>query len=120
MTITELQALVRRCHDQHFGKTELRERLRDLANEVAELTHHRDPKNLVEEAGDVGWSLLQLCNEMGLELDALVPEVVWDYLVLDRTGPRPAARRDPRVTWCNDRNRNPHRFGEGTLTCRPW
>ena len=34
MTIEELQRLVRRCHDQHFGKTELRERLRDLTNEV--------------------------------------------------------------------------------------
>ena len=67
MTIDELQALVGRCHDQHFGKTELRERLRDLSNEVAELTHHRDAKNLVEEAGDAGWSLLQLCNELGLD-----------------------------------------------------
>ena len=47
MTIDELQRLVRRCHDQHFAKTELRERMRDLANEVAELTHYRDQPNLL-------------------------------------------------------------------------
>lgn len=76
MTIDELQALVGRCHDQHFGKTELRERLRDLSNEVAELTHHRDAKNLVEEAGDAGWSLLQLCNELGLDFGTLVANTV--------------------------------------------
>ncbi len=72
MTIEELQRLVRRCHDQHFGKTELRERLRDLTNEVAELTHYRDQKNLIEEAGDAGWSLIQLCNELGLDFGELV------------------------------------------------
>jgi len=76
MTIDELQKLVRRCHDQHFSKTELRERLRDLANEVAELTHHRDQQNLVEEAGDAGWSLLQLCNELDLDFGTLVQATI--------------------------------------------
>lgn len=72
----ELQKLVRRCHDQHFSKTELRERLRDLANEVAELTHYRDQPNLIEEIGDAGWSLLQLCNELDLDFGALVQHTV--------------------------------------------
>ena len=76
MTLEELQQLVRRCHDQHFSKTELRERLRDLSNEVAELTHYRDQKNLVEEAGDAGWSLLQLCNELGLDFGELVQATI--------------------------------------------
>ena len=76
MTLAELQALVRRCHDQHFGTTELRERLRDLANEVAELVHHRDQANLVEEIGDAGWSLLQLCNELGLDFGERVQATV--------------------------------------------
>lgn len=76
MTIDELQRLVRRCHDQHYTKTELKERLRDLANEVAELTHFRDDANLREEIGDAGWSLLQLCNELGLDFGERVGATV--------------------------------------------
>jgi nicotinate-nucleotide adenylyltransferase len=72
MDLQELQALVRRCHDQHFGATSLRERMRDLQNEVAELVHHRDAANLREEIGDAGWSLLQLCNEAGVDLGEAV------------------------------------------------
>jgi nicotinate-nucleotide adenylyltransferase len=67
VTIAELQQLVRRSHEQHFGNTELRERLRDLQHQVAELVHHRDLDHLKEELGDVTWSLLQLHNELRLE-----------------------------------------------------
>lgn len=76
MTLEELQALVRRSHDQHFSRTELRERLRDLANQVSELTHHRDAAQLAREAGDAGWSLLQLCNELQLDFADVVQKTV--------------------------------------------
>lgn len=72
MDTKDLQALVRRSHDQHFAHTELRERLRDLAQQVSELSHHRDPAHLVDQAGDAAWSLLQLLNEQGLALDDVV------------------------------------------------
>lgn len=67
---------VRRSHDRHFGATSLSERLRDLHNEVEELVRYRDAANLQEELGDVGWTLLQLCNELGLDFDALVSATV--------------------------------------------
>lgn len=67
-----LQAAVRRSHDLHFGQTSARERLRDLQAQVAELVHLEDPARLPREVGDVAWSLLQLCNERGVDLaDAL-------------------------------------------------
>lgn len=72
MDIEELQTLVHRSHQRHFGNTTRRERLRDLAAQVAELLHHRDEAHLNQELGDAAWSLLQLCNEQGLELDAVV------------------------------------------------
>ncbi len=74
--LDELCAAVRRSHDQHFGATSLVERLRDLHNEVEELVRHRDPANLREELGDVGWTLLQLCNEQGIDFHAQVLETV--------------------------------------------
>ena len=72
METKELQALVARSHDAHFSQTVLRERLRDLAGQVAELVHHRDRAALVEETGDAAWSLLQLCNELDLDLAEVV------------------------------------------------
>jgi len=75
-TVQDLQALVRESHGQHFGATELRERLRDIQNEVTEIVHHRDPANLREEIGDAGWSLLQLCNEIGVSFDDTVKATV--------------------------------------------
>jgi nicotinate-nucleotide adenylyltransferase len=72
MDIRELQELVKASHARTFGVTELRERLRDLAQQVAELSHHRDEAHLTAEAGDVAWSLLQLLNERGLALDEVV------------------------------------------------
>ncbi len=72
MDIRELQAIVRASHERTFHHTELRERLRDLAAQVAELSHHRDRAHLAEEAGDVGWGLLQLLNEQELTLDEVV------------------------------------------------
>lgn len=72
MDVRDLQKLVDSSHARHFGATALPERLRDLHNEVAELVHHRDPANLREEAGDVAWSLLQLCNEQGYDVAELV------------------------------------------------
>lgn len=72
MDTRALQELVRRSHDKHFSRTELRERLRDLAQQVSELSHHRDRAHLADEAGDAAWSLLQLLNEEGLSLDEVV------------------------------------------------
>ena len=72
MTIDELQLLVRRSHDQHFTHTELKERLRDLSSQVSQLVHHRDAAHLAQEAGDTGWSLLQLCNELKLDFADVV------------------------------------------------
>lgn len=71
-TIRALQELVRRSHERHFGHTALRERLRDLQGEVAALVHHGSPAQLREELGDAAWSLVQLCNELGVQLDEVV------------------------------------------------
>ncbi len=72
MTIEELQLLVSRSHEKHFGRTELRERLRDIQNQTAELVHHSGEVRLREELGDLTWSALQLCNELGVKLDDMV------------------------------------------------
>jgi len=74
--IHDLQALVRASHDRTFRHTELRERLRDLAQQVAELSHHRDDDHLATKAGDVAWALLQLLSERGLALDDVVTRCV--------------------------------------------
>lgn len=74
--LARLVAEVKRSHDLQFGATPLTERLRDLHNEVEELVRHRDPDNLREEIGDVGWTLLQLCNEIGLDFGAAVEATV--------------------------------------------
>lgn len=76
MDTRALQELVRLSHDRAFGSTPLRERLRDLAQQVAELSHHRDEAHLAQEAGDVAWSLLQLLNERGLALEEVVPRTI--------------------------------------------
>lgn len=76
MDTKELQGIVRRSHDQHYSHTELRERLRDLAQQVSELSHHRDHGHLVDQAGDAAWSLLQLLNEQGLSLDDVVAHTI--------------------------------------------
>lgn len=72
MDTKQLQDLVRRSHDKHFARTPLKERLRDLASQVAGLVHHKDAAQLAEEAGDAAWSLIQLMNESGLELAGAV------------------------------------------------
>ncbi len=72
MDIVELQALVRESHARHFGTTVLRERLRDLQQQVAEAVHHRDAGHLADEVGNAAWSLLQLCNEQGIDVAAAV------------------------------------------------
>lgn len=61
--LDDLQKAVARSHGLHFGDTDLRERLRDLQHQVAELAHARDATVRVKEIGDVGWALLQLANE---------------------------------------------------------
>ncbi len=71
-TVKELAALVERSHAEHYHQTQLSERLRDLNHQVAELVHHRDRPHLVTEVGDVGWALLQLCNEVGVDLSDAV------------------------------------------------
>ena len=76
MNTKELQELVRRSHHAHFGETTLAERLRDLAAQVAELVHHRDRAALLEETGDAAWSLVQLCNELGVDVAEAVSSTV--------------------------------------------
>jgi nicotinate-nucleotide adenylyltransferase len=76
MDTRALQQLVHDSHARTFGLTALRERLRDLAQQVAELSHHRDEAHLAAEAGDVAWGLLQLLNEQGLFLDDVVRRTI--------------------------------------------
>lgn len=72
MDTRKLQEMVGESHARHFGVTTLKERLRDLQNEVSEIVHYRDEANLREEIGDAGWSLLQLCNEEGIDFAGAV------------------------------------------------
>jgi len=89
MDTKALQALVQQSHDQHFGQTRWRERLRDLQGQVAELAHLEDPSRLEREVGDVAWSLLQLCNEKGLDLEAAL-RVTLSHLDQKATGKKVA------------------------------
>lgn len=61
--IDDLQKAVGRSHSLHYGSTDLRERLRDLQHQVAELAHAPDAAVRIKEIGDVGWALMQLANE---------------------------------------------------------
>jgi nicotinate-nucleotide adenylyltransferase len=72
MDLKELQTLVARSHERHFGQTQLSERMRDLSHQVAELTHHRDADQLRQELGDVAWAILQLCTETGVDFTSAV------------------------------------------------
>lgn len=72
MDTKQLQQAVRRSHDKHFARTSPRERLRDLREQVADLVHLEDPSKLPKEVGEAAWSLLQLCNEQGLDLAEVV------------------------------------------------
>lgn len=72
MDARALQALVEKSHALYFKDTPLRERLRDLQNQVADLAHHRDEAQLAEQCGDAAWALLQLLNERGLDLEQAV------------------------------------------------
>jgi nicotinate-nucleotide adenylyltransferase len=74
--IEDLSRLVRRSHEKHFGATALKERLRDVSHQVSQLVLHRDRAHLVSEAGDLGWALLQLCNELDVDLGELVSATV--------------------------------------------
>jgi nicotinate (nicotinamide) nucleotide adenylyltransferase len=75
-SLRQLAERVRRSHDQHFHHTALPERTRDLARQVSELVHHRDRDHLVQELGDAGWSLLQLCTELGVDLTQAVDATI--------------------------------------------
>lgn len=72
MDSRELGRLVAACHDRHFGKTSERERLRDLSGQVADLVHLEDPARLEQAVGEAAWSLLQLCNERGVDFASSV------------------------------------------------
>ena len=69
MKLTDLQALVASSHDHQFGTTQMSERLRDLSHQVATLVHAPDPTT---EIGDLGWALLQLCNETDTDLQGAI------------------------------------------------
>jgi len=74
--LAELLRRVRQSHDRHFGHTALSERFRDLQHQVAELVHQVDPGSRPALVGKVGWSLLQLCVEEGVDLGAEVDRTI--------------------------------------------
>ncbi len=74
--LRELAQLVARSHEAAYGTTALAERLRDLSHQVAELVHAQDATTRRRELGDVGWALLQLCNELGEDFGAAVEHTV--------------------------------------------
>ncbi len=71
-TLSELARLVAASHDAVYGTTALKERLRDLSHQVAELVHAEDGTTRRRELGDVGWAVLQLCNELDVDFASLV------------------------------------------------
>jgi nicotinate-nucleotide adenylyltransferase len=76
MATRPIQDAVRRSHERHFGVTAWRERLRDLGEQVSDLTHLEDRSRLAAAVGDAGWALMQLCNEAGLDLDEAVTAAI--------------------------------------------
>jgi nicotinate (nicotinamide) nucleotide adenylyltransferase len=71
MDTNELQKKIAESHKRHFSTTSLEDRIKDIEREAAELVHYRDKENLIEEAGDLIWSLIQLTNELGLDFSKL-------------------------------------------------
>jgi nicotinate-nucleotide adenylyltransferase len=57
---------------EHFGNTPLTARIKDIISEAQELQRFTDLRNLSEEAGDLGASLLALCHECGWDFEELV------------------------------------------------
>lgn len=76
MNLRELGRRVQDCHDRHFQRTSERERLRDLSNQVADLVHLDDPTQKEKAVGEAAWSLLQLCNEQGIDLAEAVQRTI--------------------------------------------
>lgn len=57
---------------EHFQKTPLNERLKDILNESIELSRFTDIKNIKEEAGDLLCSVIQLCNESDFDVEEVI------------------------------------------------
>lgn len=71
-----LQDEVAQSNELHFKGTTLSERLRDLQHQMAELAHAPDARTRAKEIGDVGWALLQLSNDEGLDFEFLVRRTI--------------------------------------------
>lgn len=72
MKTNVLQRLTGQLFQEYFGRTPLTARLDDIFSEAVELHRSADIPNLKEEAGDLGASLLALCEECGFKFDDLV------------------------------------------------
>jgi nicotinate-nucleotide adenylyltransferase len=55
-----------------FGRTPLRQRLKDINKEATELDRYTDLKSLKGEAGDLLTTLIQLCNENEWSVEELI------------------------------------------------
>jgi nicotinate-nucleotide adenylyltransferase len=72
MDIKNLQKQVDKVFIKNFGRTPLKERLKDILDEAIELNRYTDLKNLKEEAGDLLCSLLQFLNESEWDATELI------------------------------------------------
>lgn len=70
--VPEIQEEVKLCHNAIFIKTDIKQRLRDIQKEHWELQNYKNIDSLKEEVGDMLWSLIQLCNEMGWNFEELI------------------------------------------------
>jgi nicotinate-nucleotide adenylyltransferase len=68
----ELQEKINSVFIEHFSKTPLNERLKDILNESIELSRFTDIKNIKEEAGDLLCSVIQLCNESDFDVEDVI------------------------------------------------
>lgn len=74
METNDLQQQTGLLFQEFFGRTPLTARLDDMLGEAMELHRATDIPNLKEEAGDLGASLLALCQECGFNFQDLVLE----------------------------------------------
>jgi nicotinate-nucleotide adenylyltransferase len=68
----KLQQKINEIFIEHFQKTPLNERLKDILNESIELSRFTDIKNIKEEAGDLLCSVIQLCNESDFDVEDVI------------------------------------------------
>lgn len=72
----KLQQEVKANHDLLYKGTSLKERFRDLQHQITELVHAESTSLRVKEIGDVGWAILQLANETGVDFEDCVRQTI--------------------------------------------